>query len=79
MNPDRLDTQLKPVLDTDPEGRLAIIPLKSTLEISRKINDYLVEWRKARSESGTSSASLIRRIKAPFFSVGICPRTSILK
>jgi len=52
MNPDRLDTQLKPVLDTTPEGRLAIIPLKSTQEISRKINDYLVEWRKARTEQG---------------------------
>ena len=52
MVPDRTDTQLKPVLNTTPDGRLAIIPLKSTREICRKVNDYLVEWRKERDAKG---------------------------
>ncbi len=52
MIPDRTDTQLKPVLEMTPDGRLAIIPLKSTKEICRKIDDYLVEWRRERVANG---------------------------
>ncbi len=55
MNPDRRDTQLKPVLDTTPEARLGIIAMKSTLDIGRKVNDFLVEWRKDRVAQGIAS------------------------
>ena len=57
MISDRNDTQAKPVLDTTPEGRLAIVPLKSTMEIGRKIDEYLVEWRKKRVMKGIVSSA----------------------
>ena len=52
MTSDRNDTQAKPVLDTTPEGRLAIIPLNSMAEIGRKVDEYLVEWRRQRVQLG---------------------------
>ena len=39
-----------------PEGRLAIIPLKSTKTIGEKVNNYLVDWRKKRVELGYNTA-----------------------
>ncbi len=50
------DTQARPVTQETPEWRLGIVPLSSTKEIGRKINDYLVAWRKARVENGIASA-----------------------
>ena len=55
MNSDRQDTQLKPVLSTTPKGRLGIVPLKSMDEFGRKVNDYLVEWRRDRVLRGVLS------------------------
>ncbi len=55
MNSDRKDTQLKPILDTRPDGRLAIIAMKSTEEMGRKVNDFLVEWRRERVLRGMAS------------------------
>ena len=49
------DTQAKPVLTTIPEGRLAIIPMKSTTEIGKKVDNYLVQWRKERVAAGQAS------------------------
>lgn len=49
------DTQAKPVLTTSPDGRLGIIALRSTEEIGRKINEYLVKWRKERVAHGVVS------------------------
>ncbi|MGX8702942.1 MAG: ribose-phosphate pyrophosphokinase, partial [bacterium] len=49
------DTQAKPVLNASPDGRLGIIPLKSTEAIGAKINEYLVHWRKDRVASGIVS------------------------
>lgn len=49
------DTQAKPVLTTIPEGRLAIIPMKSTTEIGKKVDNYLVQWRKERVTAGQAS------------------------
>ena len=49
------DTQAKPVLTTIPEGRLAIIPMKSTTEIGKKVDYYLVQWRKERVAAGQAS------------------------
>ena len=39
-----------------PEGRLAIIPLKSTKTIGEKVNNYLVDWRRKRVELGYNTA-----------------------
>ena len=52
MISDRIDTQERPVLDTIPEGRLALIPLKSMENIGRKVDEYLVEWRTRRVIGG---------------------------
>lgn len=52
MNADRKDTQIRPVLNTIPEGRLAVIPLQSVKEIGRKVDEYLVEWRRERVLQG---------------------------
>ncbi|MBP3913541.1 MAG: ribose-phosphate pyrophosphokinase [Lachnospiraceae bacterium] len=49
--------QLRPAFDTIPEGRLAIIPMSSTREIGKKVNDFLVEWRKERVVQGIISPS----------------------
>lgn len=52
MIPDSTDTQLKPVLDSSPEGKLSIIALESTRELSKKVDEYLVAWRKERVRDG---------------------------
>ena len=77
MASDRRDTQEKPVLDTTPEGRLAIVPMSSTMEIGKKVDDYLVEWRKervrdgiVRNENGYVRDSFILRAGTPRFSSG---------
>ena len=71
------DTSLKPEMNTIPEGRLAIIPLKSTEEIGRKVDAFLVKWRKERVEAGLISGdngylrdSYIVRAENPRFGSG---------
>ena len=77
MNTVSTDTQARPVLSASPDGRLGIIPLKSTQEIGRKINDHLVSWRKARvangdvsGENGYSRDSFIINADTPRFGSG---------
>ena len=57
MTSDQKDTQAKQVMDTIPEGRLAIIPLKSMAEIGKKVDDYLVQWRSSRVAEGNVPCS----------------------
>ncbi|MGX8704790.1 MAG: ribose-phosphate pyrophosphokinase, partial [bacterium] len=71
------DTQAKPVLKTSPDGRLAIIPLKSTEAVGAKINDYLVKWRKDRvkeglvpNDNGYSRSSFLIEATTPRFGSG---------
>ncbi|HUM82218.1 MAG TPA: ribose-phosphate pyrophosphokinase [Lachnospiraceae bacterium] len=54
---DNKDTQSTPVFETIPDGRLAIIPLKSTVDIGQKVNDYLVKWRSGRVKEGLVSGN----------------------
>lgn len=74
---DATDTQDKPVLSSHPEGRLAIVPLRSMTEIGQKVNDYLVKWRKKRVEDGILDGSngyardsFILKADAPRFGSG---------
>ena len=41
-------------LDTLPVGRLGIIPLRGCEEICKRVNDYIVEWRKEREAATTN-------------------------
>ena len=78
MISDRIDTQERPVLDTIPEGRLALIPLKSMENIGRKVDEYLVEWRTRRviggevknSGNGYVRDSFILKADTPRFGSG---------
>ena len=42
-------------LETIPVGKLGIIPLASCAELGRKVNDYLVEWRRERENEHHSN------------------------
>ena len=71
------DTQAKPVLNASPDGRLGIIPLKSTESIGAKINEYLVHWRKDRvasgmvsGENGYARSSFLIEAQTPRFGSG---------
>ena len=57
MNNFSTDTQEKPVLNSSPDGRLGIVPLLSTMEIGRKVNEHLVSWRKQRVKDGLVSGA----------------------
>ena len=74
---DRTDTQARPVLDAVPDGRLAIIPTSSFAEIGKKVDRFLVDWRKGRvtsgalsGENGYSRDSFIIEAKTPRFGSG---------
>ena len=71
------DTQAKPVLNASPDGRLGIIPLKSTEAIGARINEYLVHWRKDRvasgmvsGENGYARSSFLIEAQTPRFGSG---------
>lgn len=60
-----------------PEGRLAIIPLKSTKTIGEKVNNYLVDWRRKRvglgyntADNGYSRDTFILEADTPRFGSG---------
>ena len=36
------------IIDTIPAGPLGLIPLKGCAELGKKVDQYLVEWRKER-------------------------------
>ncbi len=45
------------IIDTIPVGPLGLIPLKSCAELGRRVDEYLVKWRKEReSEHKTTIA-----------------------
>ena len=74
MTLDRIDTQARPVLDTIPDGRLAVIPLKSMEEIGRKVDDFLVEWRRQRVADGTVPNSTNGYVRDTFIVNASTPR-----
>ena len=50
MTADRYEAQIKPVFHSTPEGRLALIVLPSMQTVGKKVDEYLVEWRRERAE-----------------------------
>ena len=41
--------------ETVPVGELGIIPLESCSELGKRVNDYIVDWRKDRNGAHMSS------------------------
>lgn len=52
------EPMISPDLDTLPVGRLGIIPLSSCAGFGKKIDDYIVKWRKEREEHSYNPMSL---------------------
>ena len=44
--------------DTLPIGRLGLIPLNSSAALGKKVDDYLVSWRKGRGNEFAENMSL---------------------
>lgn len=57
------------IIETIPVGPLGLIPLKSCTGLGKKVDDYLVEWRRER-ESEHKSTICIFRISERFLYSG---------
>lgn len=65
-------------LDTIPVGTLGLVPMESSLEIGKKVDDYLVKWRTQRESEhkdslafyGYQRPSYIVKTKVPRFGSG---------
>ena len=61
-------------LETIPVGKLGIIALKSSEELGKKINDYLVQWRDQRDNEHTSTIAFSGYQRDTFLINSVCPR-----
>ncbi|MBR3580178.1 MAG: ribose-phosphate pyrophosphokinase [Lachnospiraceae bacterium] len=61
-------------LETIPVGKLGIIALKSSAELGKKVNDYLVQWRDQRDNEHTSTIAFSGYQRDTFLINSVCPR-----
>ena len=61
-------------LETIPVGKLGIIALKSSEELGKKVNDYLVSWRGGRDNEHTSTLAFSGYQRDTFLINSVCPR-----
>jgi len=61
-------------LETIPVGTLGIIALESSKGLGQKVNDYIVEWRKERSQEGGATTSLAGYQRDSYLVEAACPR-----
>ena len=61
-------------LETIPVGKLGIIALRSSAELGKKINDYLVQWRDQRDNEHTSTIAFSGYQRDTFLINSVCPR-----
>ena len=61
-------------LETIPVGTLGIIALESSKGLGQKVNDYIVEWRKERSQEGGPATSLAGYQRDSYLVEAACPR-----
>ena len=61
-------------LITVPVGRLGIIPMKSCEELGKKVDEYLVRWRKERSQPGESDLHFYGYERDTYIVKSECPR-----
>ncbi len=60
--------------ETMPVGKLGIIALESSREIGKKVNDYIVDWRRERSKLGGAATTLADYSLDSFSIDAKCPR-----
>ena len=61
-------------LETIPVGKLGLIALKSSEELGKKVNDYLVSWRGLRDNEHTSTLAFSGYQRDTFLIKSTCPR-----
>ena len=61
-------------LETIPVGKLGIVAMKSSEELGKKVNDYLVSWRGLRDNEHTSTIAFSGYQRDTFLIDSVCPR-----
>ncbi|WMJ90581.1 ribose-phosphate pyrophosphokinase [Anaerocolumna sp. MB42-C2] len=66
--------QQEKIFETIPVGTLGIISLESSKSLGQKVNDYIVEWRKARESEHTSTIAFAGYQRDSYLIDAGCPR-----
>jgi ribose-phosphate pyrophosphokinase len=66
--------QQEKILETIPVGTLGIIALESSKSLGQKVNDYIVDWRKARENEHTSTIAFAGYQRDSYLIDAYCPR-----
>lgn len=66
--------QQEKILETIPVGTLGMIALESSKSIGQKVNDYIVDWRKARESEHTSTMAFAGYQRDSYLIDASCPR-----
>lgn len=61
-------------IETIPVGPLGLVPLKSCTELGKKVNDYLVTWRRGTGEASTNLPLLLPDTRETLTSLTLRPR-----
>lgn len=66
--------QQEKILETIPVGTLGIIALESSKSLGQKVNDYIVDWRKARENEHASNIAFAGYQRDSYLIDASCPR-----
>ncbi|MGB8453368.1 MAG: ribose-phosphate pyrophosphokinase [Anaerocolumna sp.] len=66
--------QQEKIFETIPVGTLGIISLESSKSLGHKVNDYIVDWRKARESEHTSTIAFAGYQRDSYLIDADCPR-----
>ncbi len=66
--------QQEKIFETIPVGTLGIVSLESSKSLGQKVNDYIVEWRKARENEHTSTIAFAGYQRDSYLIDACCPR-----
>lgn len=66
--------QQEKIYESIPVGTLGIIALESSKSLGQKVNDYIVEWRKARENEHTSTIAFAGYQRDSYLIDAYCPR-----
>lgn len=66
--------QQEKVFNTIPVGTLGMIPLESSLSLGKKVNDYIVKWRKERDSEHATTIAFAGYQRDSYILEASCPR-----